>query len=87
MNKTNKNKEETCTQKERDAKYGQGWRWNTRNCTSLKLTADVKRCKKDKLKRCVLKQNKNLSQEKAKLKCKELMKSKKRKSSKKEKLQ
>ena len=84
-NKTKKNKAETCTQAERDVKFGKGWRWNTRNCESLRSKADNKKCKKDKIKRCIQKEIKNNSSSEsvAKLKCKELSRKKNRSSRKK----
>ena len=87
-NKTTKVKTETCTQAERDAKFGKGWRWNTRNCESLKSKSNQKKCKKDKIKRCSEKKIRNhrLSESEAKLKCKELSKKRKGRSSKKKKL-
>ena len=45
----------TCTQSERDARYGRGWRWNTRNCSSLPASAG-KQCKRAKRRHCVKKQ-------------------------------
>ena len=72
---------ETCTQAERDEKFGKGWRWNTRNCTLLKPKVNQKRCKKDKLKKCIereAKKNKIL-ESLAKLKCKALRKKNKNK--------
>ena len=88
--KQKRNKEETCTQAERDKKFGKGWRWNTRNCESLKSRADIKRCRRDKLKRCIQKEKEKkknfLSESAAKLKCKELSKRKKNRSSRKKKL-
>lgn len=59
LNKT----DEFCTKKEK-RKWGQKWRWNTRNCGSLKSRNDQRRCKKDKkiqrrLKVCVSKKMKS----------------------------
>ena len=81
-------KYEICTQADRDAKFGKGWRWNTRNCESLKKS-DKKKCKKDKIKRCTQKEMKksNLNEADAKAECKRRSKRKKTKSSKKKKLQ
>ncbi len=41
-----------CTQAERDQKFGRGWKWNTRNCSSLPKSAK-KECRKEKRQRCV----------------------------------
>jgi hypothetical protein len=50
---------ETCSQGERDRAFGKDWRWNTRNCDSLTDSAEVKKCKRSKRKRCLQRQTKD----------------------------
>ncbi len=48
----------TCTQRERDLKYGKGWPWNTRNCEAL-TKGEKKLCKREKRKRCIQREKSN----------------------------
>ena len=59
----------TCTQRERDLKYGKGWPWNTRNCEAL-TKGEKKLCKREKRKRCIQREKSNgKSERSARKKC------------------
>ena len=63
----------TCTQEERDEKFGKGWKWNTRNCDTL-LKNEKKKCKREKRKRCVRNEKRKspgMSHNDAKQECRE----------------
>ena len=64
-------KKVTCTQKERDREFGKGWRWNTRDCSSLPRRGEVKRCRREKRRRCIVRlKSKGLTKQEAKSNCK-----------------
>ena len=71
----------TCTQAERDTRFGLGWRWNTRNCASLESDTEVKQCRRAKRMQCEVKKLANgFSREEAKSQCSGKKKSKKSRS-------
>jgi len=62
----------TCTQAERDRKYGPGWPWNTRICNELPTAADKKECRREKRRRCAdRKRAEGLTRQQARASCRE----------------
>ena len=65
------NSDVTCTQKERDKKFGRGWKWNTRDCSSLPRRREVKKCRREKRRRCIRRHKAGgVTKQQAKLRCK-----------------
>ena len=69
--RTLKNGEKKCREKEkRRGRKGKGWPWESRDCSSLPRRREVKKCRREKRRRCIKRQkSKGLAKYEAKLRC------------------